>query len=295
MKVFVTGATGFIGSRVTALLVAAGHEVTGLTRSDAGAEALASMGAKAHRGTLDDLEGLRAGAAMADAVIHTAFDHDFENFLANCAQDARAIAALGEGLGKNGPLIITSGTAMGESAPGVPATEDVFNSDAPNPRKMSEIAGQALTDAGHDVRVVRLPQVHDTERQGLLNGYIAWVNQNGMAAYVGEGHNRWAAAHVDDVARVYLLALEKGAAGERYNAVGEEGVAARDIVAMIADKIGVPMQSVDAADAQRVFGWVSMFIGTDLPASSVLTRQRLGWEPTGPSLIADLNARNYSV
>lgn len=293
MRVFLTGATGFIGSRILGQLQEAGHEVLGLTRSEAGERALIAAGAMVHRGTIDDPDSLRAGASMADAVIHTAFDHNFDNFLANCEQDARVITILGEALANRGPLIITSGTAMGERAPGVPATEDFFNIDAPNPRKMSEMAAQSLIDAGHDVRVIRLPQVHDTQRQGLLNGYIAWTQANGKAVYIGDGANRWAAGHVDDVARLYVLALERGISGHRYHAVGEEGVRALDAVTIIAEKMGVPMVSVDAQDAPNILGWLAMFVGTELPASSALTRERLGWKPMGPKLMEDLRSRNY--
>jgi nucleoside-diphosphate-sugar epimerase len=296
MRVFLTGATGFIGSRILPELLAAGHQVIGLTRSDAGAQALIAAGAEVHRGTLEDPDSLRAGAAEADAVIHTAFDHDFANFLANCEKDRRAIAALGAALkGSDRPLLITSGTGMGNAAPGVPASEDVFNLDHPNPRSASEQAGAELRDAGVNVSVVRLPQVHDTVRQGLVTPYVAISRAKGVAAYVGDGGNRWPAGHVSDVARLYVLALERGVAGARYNAVAEEGIAARDIAAVVGAGLGVPVVSLAPEEAQAHFGWLAMFVGLDMPASSALTRERLGWTTSGPGLIADLERMDYSV
>jgi nucleoside-diphosphate-sugar epimerase len=296
MRVFLTGATGFIGSRILPELFAAGHQVIGLTRSDAGAQALLAAGAEVHRGALEDPDSLRVGAAEADAVIHTAFDHDFAYFMANCEKDRRAIAALGAALrGSDRPLIITSGTGMGNAAPGVPASEDVFNLDHPNPRSVSEMAGAEMLDSGVNVSVVRLPQVHDTVKQGLVTPYVAISRAKGVAAYVGDGGNRWPAGHVSDVARLYVLALEKGVAGARYNAVAEEGIAARDIAAVIGDGLGVPVASLSAEEAQAHFGWLAMFIGLDMPASSALTRDRLGWTTTGPGLIADLERMDYSV
>lgn len=290
MRVFLTGATGFVGSRVLPLLTAAGHEVIGLTRSESGERALAAAGARAHRGTLEDLASLRSGAAAADAVIHTAFDHNFDNFAANCEKDRQVILAMGEALAGKGPLIITSGTAMGASKPGLPANEDYFNASSPNPRAASEIAAQSLIDAGHDVRVVRLPQVHDTQKQGLVSPYIAMARSRGSVPYVGDGSNRWSAAHVDDVVKVFALALERGRSGQRYHAVAEEGVAAREVAEAIAQRFDIPTVSVAAQDAEKEFGWLSMFVGSDLPASSALTRQRLGWTPQGPGLIADITA-----
>lgn len=296
MRVFLTGATGFIGSRVLKQLQAAGHQVVGLTRSDAGAEALRAVGADVQRGELGDLASLRAGAAAADAVIHTAFDHDFSRFAANCEQDAAVIGALGEVLkGSARPLLITSGVGMGEAAPGEPALETVFNPGHGNPRIASERAGNALLDAGVDVRVVRLPQVHDTHRQGLISYFIDMSRQQGVAAYVGEGANRWSAAHVDDVAVAYRLVLERGQAGERYNAVAEEGISARRIAEVVAAGLQVPLRSIGQEEAAAMFGWFALFAGMDLPASSALTRQRLGWEPVGPTLLQDLQAMDYGL
>ena len=296
MRVFVTGATGFIGSAVIPQLLQAGHQVLGLTRSDAGAQALAALGAQAHRGSLEDLDSLRDGAAQADGVIHCAFDHDFSNFLANCQKDARAIEALGAGLaGSDRPLLITSGVGMGSPGDGRPATEDVFNLDHPNPRSASEIAGAAALAAGVNVSVMRLPQVHDPVKQGLITPAVEIARAKGVSAYVGDGTNRWAAAHVLDVARLYLLALERGQAGARYNAVAEEGVSAREIAQVVGEGLKIPVVSLTPAEAADHFGWFAMFAGLDMPASSAWTRETLGWTPTGPGLIADLKAMDYRV
>jgi len=296
MRVFLTGATGFIGSRIVPELLAAGHQVLGLTRSDAGAAALAAQGAEAHRGTLEDLESLRAGADAADAVIHTAFDHDFSNFVANCEKDGRVIAAMGEALkGTGRPLLITSGTGMGNAVPGQPADEDVFAREHPNPRMISEQTGQALLAAGVDVRVVRLPQVHDTAKQGLITPYIANAREKGLAAYVGEGANRWPAAHVLDVAKLYVLSLDRGEKGARYNAVAEEGIAAREIAEVVGAGMNIPVRSLTSEEAGQHFGWLNIFMGLDMLASSAKTRARLGWEPVGPGLIEDLKRMDYSA
>jgi nucleoside-diphosphate-sugar epimerase len=229
MRVFLTGATGFIGSRLVPELLAAGHSVLGLTRSDAGAKALTQAGAEPYRGTLEDPDSLGAGAAQADAVIHCAFDHDFSNFVANCEKDARAIRAMGEALkGSQKLMLITSGTGIGAPGPGQPATEDVFNPHHPNPRILSEKTGAELSAAGVKVAVMRLPQVHDTQRQGLVSPYVVIAKQRGVAAYIGEGRNRWPAAHVSDVVKLYRLAIEQGRPGERFHAVDEEvGVGSR--------------------------------------------------------------------
>ena len=294
MRIFLTGATGFIGSRIIPELLAAGHKVVGLTRSDTGAQTLVEAGVEPYRGTIDDPESLRAGARGADAVIHTAFDHDFANFVANCEKDRQVIRVLGDALkGSGKPLVITSGTGIGIPAPGQPATEDVFDIHHPNPRIASELAGQEMLAAGVKVVVVRLPQVHDTRRQGLISPLIDLARQKGLSAYVGEGRNRWAAGHVSDVARLYRLAVEQGRAGERFNAVGEEGVSARDIATVIGAGLGMPVISLPPAEAAGHFGWLGMFVGLDMPASSAWTRQRLGWYPEGAGLIADLRNMDY--
>lgn len=294
MRVFVTGATGFIGSLVVQELIEAGHQVLGLTRSEAGAQSLIDAGAEPHRGTLEDLESLRSGAAQSDGVIHTAFDHDFSNFVANCEKDRRAIEALGGALtGSDRPLIITSGTGLGSAVPGQPATEDVFDTSHPIPRVASELAGAAMSAAGVNVSVVRLPQVHDTVKQGLITPAVAIAREKGISAYVGDGLNRWPAAHVLDVARLYRLALEKREAGARYHAVAEEGIAVRDIAEVIGRGLKVPVASLSSEQAAGHFGWLAVFAGLDLPASSAKTQERLGWHPAGPGLIADLEGMRY--
>jgi nucleoside-diphosphate-sugar epimerase len=294
MRIFVTGATGFIGSAVVPELIDAGHKVLGLTRSEAGAESLKAAGAEVHRGNLEDLESLRAGAAKADGVIHLGFTHDFSNFVAICEQDRRAIEAMGDVLaGSDRPLLITSGTGMGMRAPGQPATEDYADPNHPTPRKASEEAGAAVAGRGANVSVVRLPQVHNTVKQGLITYAIQVAREKGVSAYLGEGLNRWPAAHVLDVAHLYRLALEKHEAGSRYHAVAEEGVPMREVAEAIGKGLEVPVVSLSPEEAQAHFGWLGMFAGFDMPASSALTRQRLGWEPTGPGLIADLEQMRY--
>ena len=296
MRVFLTGATGFIGSRIVPELLAAGHQVIGMTRSDAGAQSLLAAGVEVHRGTLEDLDSIRAGAAKADAVIHTAFDHNFANFVANCEKDKRVIEAMGSVLkGSNRPLIITSGTGMGSMRPGDVAKEDVFNANNPNPRAASEIAGNALLEAGIHVSVVRLPQVHDPVRQGLISPFVEISREKNVVAYLGEGVNRWPAAHVLDVAKLYQLVLEKGDTGARYHAVAEEGIAVRDIAQVVGAGLHLPVVSLSQEEAVQHFGWLGMFAGMDLPASSAWTRQHLGWNPTGPGLIDDLKRMDYSV
>jgi len=300
MRVFLTGATGFIGSAIIPELINAGHQVLGLTRSEAGAQSLISAGAEVHRGSLEDPESLRSGAAQSDGVIHCAFDHsafggnDFSKFLEVCEKDRRAIEALGDALsGSDRPLVITSGTGMGNGVPGQPATEDHFDPNHPNPRRLSEVAGAAAAERGVNVSVVRLPQVHDTVKQGLITYMVLVAREKGASAYIGEGLNRWPAAHVLDVARLYRLALEKHEAGSRYNAVAEEGVSMREIAEVIGRGLKLPVISLSEEEAQAHFGWLAMFAGFDMPASSALTRQRLGWHPTGPGLIADLEQMRW--
>lgn len=296
MRIFLTGATGFIGSRILPDLLAAGHQVLGLTRSDEGAHALEQAGAQAIRGTLEDPASLRAGADQADAVIHTAFDHDFSNFVANCDKDRRVIEAMGEALkGSGRPLLITSGTGIGATHPGQPATEDGFDPAHPNPRIASELAGRALLQAGVNVSVMRLPQVHDTRRQGLISPLIDLTRQKGVAAYVGDGSNRWPAAHVTDVARLYALAIDRAQPGAVYHAVAEEGISARAMMEAVGAGLNLPVRSLTPEEAQEHFGWLAMFVVLDMPASSAWTRATLGWQPTGPGLIADLTAMDYAL
>jgi len=290
MRVFVTGATGFIGSAVVKELIAADHQVIGLCRSDDKAAALAAAGAEVYRGSTGDLDSLKEGAARADGVIHLAFNHDFSKFAANCEDDRRVIMALGSVLAGSGrPMIVTSGTAMANSAPGQPATEDsaTIGSDV-IPRAASEEAAAALAAEGVNVSVVRLPQVHDTVKQGLVTYAIANAREKGVCAYVGDGDNRWPAAHVLDTARLYRLALEKAEAGAKYHAVAEEGVPLREIAEAIGRRLELPIKSIAPDEAPAHFGWLAHFAGRDVPASSEQTRQRLGWQPSGPGLIADL-------
>ncbi len=294
MRIFLTGATGFIGSAIIPELLNAGHQVLGLTRSDAGAKSLTTAGVEVHRGSLEDLDSLRSGAAKSDGVIHCAFDHNFTDFVAICEKDRRAIEALGDALvGSNRPLLITSGTGMGNSVGGLPATEDHFDPNHPNPRKASELAGVSVAERGVNVSVIRLPQVHDTVKQGLITYAVAVAREKGVSAYVGDGRNRWPAAHVVDVARLYRLAFEKQEPGARYHAVAEEGVPVRDIAEVIGRGLKVPVVSLSPDEASAHFGWLGPFAGWDMPASSALTQQRLGWRPTGPGLIADLERMRY--
>ena len=298
MRVFVTGATGFVGSAIIPELMNAGYQVLGLARSEAGAKSLIAAGAQVHRGDLNDLESLRQGAALSDAVIHTAFIHDFSRFQEVCDVDRRAIEALGASLaGSDRPLLITSGTGLANGAPGRPATEQ----DAPAnsiPRVASEQAAASVAANGVRVGVVRLPQVHNTVKQGLITYAIELARQKGVSPYVGDGHNRWPAVHVLDAARLYRLALEKLEkdkleTGARYHAVAEEGVPMRDIAEAIGRGLNVPVVSVSPEEAPAHFGWLVAFAGQDLPASSALTRERLAWSPTGPGLIADLEQMRY--
>ncbi|HEY0792320.1 MAG TPA: SDR family oxidoreductase [Chthoniobacterales bacterium] len=294
MRVFVTGATGFIGSRVVKELIAGGHKVQGLARTDHGAKALAAAGADMQRGTLQDIEILRSSAAASDAVIHCGFNHDFANFLENFQIDKHAIEAMGSALvGSDRPLIVSAGLA-GLARPGQPATEEsVLPADFPFPR-VSEQTALSLVPKGVRAAVMRLPQVHNTVKQGLFTYAIAAAREKGMSAYVGDGTNRWAAAHVDDVAPLYRLALEKPEAGAKWHAVAEEGVRFKEVAESIGRGLNVPVVSITPEEAPAHFGWWGGFAGGDLRASSALTRQKLGWNPTGPGLLADLQRMDYS-
>lgn len=294
MRVFLTGATGFIGTALVSELLNAGHSVLGLTRSDAGAQILTGAGAEPHRGDLENLDSLRSGAAQCDAVIHAGFVHDFSRFQEACEIDKRAIEALGAPLkGSSRPLLITSGTGMGSAVPGQPATEDHLDHKHPNPRVLSELTGLKVAATGVDVRVIRLPQVHDPLKQGLITLLIELARAKGVSAYIDEGNNRWPAVHRLAAAQLYRLALEKGMAGARYHVVAEEGVSVREIAESIGRGLKIPVLSKLAAEAGAHFGWLAMFAGLDMPASSVLTRHRLGWLPYGPTLIADLDRAEY--
>jgi len=294
MRVFVTGATGFVGSAVVHELINAGHQVLGLARGDAGAKSLIAAGAQVHRGDLEDLESLRSGAAAADGVIHTAFNHDFSKFAANCEMDRRAIEALGAALvGSDRPLIVTSGTGL-LGANRVATEEDAAPPVSASYPRASEATAASLAAQGVNVSVVRLPQVHDRVKQGLVTYAVAIAREKGVSAYIGDGLNRWPAVHLLDAAPLYRLALEKRSAGARYHAVAEEGVPVREIAEAIGRSLKVPVVSMSAEKAGEHFGWLGMFAGFDMRASSALTQKRLGWRPTGPGLISDLDNMRYS-
>jgi nucleoside-diphosphate-sugar epimerase len=296
MRVFVTGATGFIGSFLVPELISAGHHVVALSRSDASAQALTRAGAEVFRGDLDALDRLRAAAESADGVIHAAFQFVFSNMKENSENDRKVVRALGEVLaGSDRPLVITSGTDLSRSKTGGPVVEtDDHITSAEFPRAASEEAADALIAKGGRVIVMRLPQVHDTRKQGRVTNQIQRAREQGRVAYVGEGRNRWPAVHVSDAVRLFRLALEKGQAGARYNAVGEEGVAVRDIAEVIGAGLKMPVESITREEAPEYFGWLARLATADLAASSALTRQQLGWMPTGPDLLTDLRNMDYS-
>lgn len=293
MRVFVTGATGFIGSAIVPELIGAGHKVLGLARSDAGAKSLTDAGAQVLRGDIEDLDGIKRGAAESDGVIHTAFNHDFSKFAANCEADRRAIEALGSALaGSDRLLIVTGGLAL--LTKGRLATEE----DPPVPvsdsyPRASEAAAEALAATGVHTSVVRLSQVHDPVKQGLVTYLVGLAREKGVSAYAGDGLIRWSAVHRLDAAHLYRLAIEKGTAGARYHGVAEEGVSFREIAEAIGRGLKVPVVSKSPEEAEAHFGWLARFAGLSLTASSALTQQRLGWQPTGPGLIADLDQMRY--
>jgi nucleoside-diphosphate-sugar epimerase len=293
MLVFVTGATGWVGSAVVKELITAGHQVLGLTRSDSGVEALRAAGAEIHRGSLADLDSLASGAAQSDAVIHTAFNHDFTKFAANCAEDQRAIEAIGAVLeGSERPLLISSGVAL--LAPGRIATEeDAPPIPSPFPRK-SEEATTALVKRGVRAAAVRLaPSVHGHGDHGFVPILIGIAREKGVSAYIGEGRNRWPAVHRLDAARVYRLALERGAGARCFHAVAEEGVSFKEIAEVIGRRLNIPVVSKSTEEAAQHFGWFAMFAGIDAPTSSARTRAELGWTPEQPELIADMDHPAY--
>jgi nucleoside-diphosphate-sugar epimerase len=293
MSVFITGAAGFIGTATTRELIANGHQVVGLARSDANAEALKKLGAEVHRGSLEDLDSLKSGAKDTDGTIHCAFIHDFAKFAENGQIDKRAIEAMGEVLeGSNKPFIVTSGTGL--IAPGVTVTEDMRRDDVAGVPRVSEQAGLAYAKRGVRAMAIRLPQVHGADgKAGLITYLLESARAKGAAACVGDGSARWAAAHRLDVARLYRLALEKGTADGIYHAVGEEGVPMRAILEVIGRALNVPVVPIAQEQASDYYGPLAMFAGLDMPASSALTQQRLGWKPTQIGLIADIGQPGY--
>jgi len=291
MRIFVTGATGWVGSAVAGELISAGYQVLGLVRSDAGARSLGAAGAEVYRGALTDLESLRGGAAAADAVIHTAFIHDFSKFQENCDIDARAIETLGNVLaGSNRPLIVTSGLGILKSGP-IATEQDPAHAHLP---RKSETAAESFVSRGVRAMSVRLaPSVHGDGDHGFVPMLINLAREKGLSAYVGDGQNRWPGVHRLDAARLYRLALEKGVAGGRYHGVAEEGVPFREIAEVIGRRLSVPVASLSQEEAAKHFGWMAAFAGMDLSASNQHTREQLGWQPKERGLIADMGEGLY--
>ena len=298
MRIFVTGASGFIGSAVVRELLDAGYRVLGLARSEASAASLADIGVQVHRGDLEDLESLRAGVGMSDGVIHTAFNHDFSTFLANCEMDRRAVETMGAALsGSDRPFLVTSGVGILS----VDHVRTEWDRPAPGtPRAASEEAAHAAAAQGVRVSVLRhAPSVHGLGDHGFVPLLIDFAREKGVSAYVGEGDNLWPAVHRLDAARLHLLALEKGGArgsdGEsaRYHTVAEEGVPFREIAETIGRGLNVPVVGMSSEEAAGHFGWFMHFAAMNMPASSLRTREELGWEPRAIGLLEDIRANGY--
>ncbi|WCK55722.1 SDR family oxidoreductase [Aneurinibacillus sp. Ricciae_BoGa-3] len=296
MRVFITGATGFIGSAVVCELIDAGHQVVGLARSDKAAASLTVAGAKVHHGALDDLDSLHKGAAAADGVIHLAFKHDFSDYAGAFAADLRAVETMGAALeGSGNPFVITSGTLMlaWSLPPGRLGTEEVAV-DAAVPRGASENAAIALAERGVRSSVVRLaPSVHGPGEHGFVPSLIGIARDKGVSAYIGDGSNRWPAVHRLDAARLFRLAVESAPAGSRLHGVGDEGVPFRDIAGIIGRHLNMPVVSISHEEADAHFGWLGAMVSTDNQTSSALTQERLGWRPVQPGLISDLDQGHY--
>ncbi|MGD1022572.1 MAG: SDR family oxidoreductase [Candidatus Sulfotelmatobacter sp.] len=292
MRVFVTGATGFIGTAIVRELIDAGHQVLGLARSDTGAQSVAAAGAAVHRGSLEDLESLRRGAAVSDGVIHTAFIHDFNNYAPAAEADRRAIETLGAALaGSDRSLIVTSGTLVAQARGPLATEEDALNPTSP---RKSEDAALATVSSGVRASVVRLPpSVHGEGDHGFVARLISIAREKGVSAYVGDGRSRWPAVHRLDAAHLYRLVLEKGTARAKYHGVADEGLPTREIAEVIGRQLNVPVVSKSREEAADHFGWMALFFTMDGPASSAQTQERLGWRPVQPGLIADLNAEHY--
>jgi len=296
MRIFVTGATGFIGTELVKELIAAGHQVRGLTRSDAGVDQLKALGVEPHPGNLTDLDSLRSGAAGMDAVVNLAFNHDDMSQFAQSGQDEfQAIQALGSVLEPDKLLLVTSGTGLASAVLGRVCTESDPPVDSPAlPRRPEKAAREIAAERGLRLAIVRLPQVHDTRKQGLVPYLTQAARQKGISAYVGDGQNRWAAAPLPDVAHLYRLVVENAPEGVTvYHAVQEEGVPLREIAETIGKGLNVPVVSLPPEKAGEHFGWLTHFATTDMPASSEWTRKTLGWNPTGPGLIEDLSNMKY--
>lgn len=297
MRIFVTGATGFIGSAVVRELIDAGHQVVGLARSDKAAAALTAAGAEVHRGNLDDLDSLHSGAATADGVIHLAFKHDFSDYAGANAADLRAVETIGEAIeGSGKPFVVTSGTLMltGFLPPGRLGTEENVIDDTSVPRIASENAAISLAEHGVRSSVVRLaPSVHGLGDHGFVSSLIGIARDKGVSAYIGDGYNRWPAVHRLDAARLFRLAVESAPGGSRLHGVADEGVPFRDIAGVIGRHLNLPVVSISREEADAHFGWLGAFVSADNPTSSALTQERLGWRPVQPSLISDLDQGHY--
>ena len=289
MKIFLTGGSGFVGSAVLSQLLSAGHQVLALARSNTSAEALRTAGAEVLAGDLNNLDTLRNGVEQSEGVVHIAFSSDFSQIMASSAQDAKAIETMGSALeGSDRPLVITSVGIIGKPSPSQLAVETFLDRSNPNPMRMTEFAGADVADRGVNLSVVRLPQVHNTVRQGIPGMMRQLARDKKVSAYIGDGANRWAAAYLDDVALLYRLAVERKKPGSVYHAVGEEGVALKEIAEVIGAQLDVPVTSFSKEEAQSHFGPVAVLVASDMSASNAITKEALGWNPVGPSLLNDL-------